>query len=72
MATRIPKNARLSLTLNNGTNVNTGAMIKKTISFSNLAPGCSANALNAVATAIGGLLTKPVVTVLVVESDTLA
>ena len=69
MAVRIPKSARFTLTLNAGTNQATGAMIRKSISFSNLLPGSDANAISAVAGAIGGLLSKPVTAVSVTEID---
>ena len=69
MAVRIPKSARFTLTLNAGTNQTTGAMIRKSISFGNLMPGSSADAISAVADAIGSLLGKPTVTVTVTEND---
>lgn len=69
MAVRIPKSARFTLTLNAGTNLSTGAMIKRSISFGNLMPGSDAEAISAVAGAIGGLLTKPTVAVSVTEND---
>ena len=69
MAVRIPKSARFTLTLNAGINQATGAMIRKSISFSNLMPGSNANAISAVAGAIGGLLSKPVTAVSVTETD---
>jgi len=71
MAVRIPKSARLTLTLDAGTNQNTGAMIKKSISFGKLMPASSAGAVSSVADAISGLLLKPTVAVLVTEVDQL-
>ena len=71
MAVRIPKSARLTLTLNAGTNINTGAMIRKSMSFSKLMPGSNADAIDIVANAIGGLLVKPTVNKTVVETDQL-
>ena len=71
MAVRIPKSARFSLTLNAGTNPATGSMIRKSISFGSLMPGSSAEAVSAVAGAIGGLLSKQTVAVTVVETDQL-
>ena len=69
MAARIPKSARLTLTLNAGTNPATGAMIRKSISFGKLMPGSDAGALSAVADAVGGLLVKPTAGVTVTEID---
>ena len=69
MAVRIPKSARFTLTLDAGTNQVTGATIKKSISFGNLVPGSNANAVSAVADAIGGLLLKPPLAVTVTEND---
>ena len=71
MAVRIPKSARFTLTLNAGTNLSTGAMIRKSISFGNLMPGSGAEAISAVAGAIGGLLSKPVTAISVTENDQL-
>ena len=68
MAVKIPKSARFSLTLNNGTNQATGAMIKKSVSFGNLIADCDEEAVGAVANAIGGLLSKPVTDVTVTEN----
>ena len=68
MAVKTPKSARFGLTLNAGTNLVTGAMIKKSISFGNLMPNCDADAVNAVANAIGGLLSNPVTDVTVTEN----
>jgi hypothetical protein len=68
MALKIPKSARFSLTINNGTNQATGAMIKKSISFGNLNANCDADAVSAVANAIGGLISKPVADVTVTEN----
>ena len=68
MAVKIPQSARCALTLNAGMNMATGAMIKKSISFGNLMPGCDADAVSAVANAIGGLLTKPVTAVTLTEN----
>jgi hypothetical protein len=68
MAVRIPKSARFALTLNTGTNQVTGAMIKKSVSFGNLMPDSDAEAVSAVANAIGGLLGSPVTDVTVTEN----
>jgi len=68
-AVRVPKSARFTLTLNAGTNQANGAMIRKSISFGNLMPGCNAGVISAVAGAIGGLLTRPTVAVTVTEND---
>ena len=68
MAIKIPKSARFALTLNAGTDLATGAMIKKSISFGNLMPGCDADSVSAVASAVGGLLTKPVTAVTLTEN----
>jgi len=71
MATRIPKSARFTLTLNAGVDQGTGAMLKKSISFNKLMPESDADAIAAVAGAIGGLLLKPTAGVTVTESDQL-
>ena len=68
MAVKIPKSARFALTVNTGTNPVTGALIKKSISFGNLIADCDADAVSAVANAIGGLLSKPVADVTVTEN----
>jgi len=69
MAVRIPRSARFTLALNAGTNQATGAMIRRSISFSNLIPGSDAEAIYDVAEAIGGLLSMPTVAVTVTEID---
>ena len=64
---RIPKSARLTLTLNAGTNEATGAMIRRSISFGSLVPGSDAEAVSVAAGAIGGLLSRPTVETTVTE-----
>jgi len=68
MSVKIPKSARFALTLNVGTNLATGAMIKKSVSFGNLIPDCDADAVSAVARAMGGLLNNPVTEVTMTEN----
>ena len=68
MAVKIAKGARFGLTLNTGTNQETGAMIKKSISFSSVIPDCDVDAVGAVANAIGGLLSSPVTDITVTEN----
>jgi hypothetical protein len=68
MAVKIPKSARFTLTLNTGTNLVTGAIIKKSVSFGNLIPDCNEGAVSAVANAIGALLPNPVMAVSITEN----
>lgn len=71
MATKVPKSARFTITLDAGLHPVSGNQMRKSASFGNLVPNAAVNDVDAVATSISSMFVKPVLSVSITEVNTI-